>query len=235
MSFRALALVLSSSLVLAVGCGRGDDRPAQTGGFQQAQAGPPAYPATAPPPPPPQAPQPQPGPPPPVGPVAQPGQMAPLGAILSDPNALSNIIAGALAGTSAALGGLTGGEQAVLEQGIRMKAQTDARGMRPVGPLVSARLQQNGHAEARIALDPGACYTVIGFGAPGVFQYQINLIAAPPLPPQVLAQSGAEGADPSVGPGDRCIRNPYPLPMQLKLDMHLVRGQGLVGAQLYRK
>jgi len=114
-------------------------------------------------------------------------------------------------------------------------AGTGSKGKRPEGKLLSAKLQQGAHAEASVSLAPGACYTVVGFGAPGVFQYQINLITAPPLPPQVLAQSDADGNDPAVGPGDQCIKNPYPLPMQVKVDMHLVKGQGLVGAQLYRK
>lgn len=165
----------------------------------------------------------------------QPGQVPPLGAILSDPNALQNIIAGALSGSEASLSALTGGEAAALEQGIKMTAQSQARGMRAEGQVLSAKLAPGGHAEATVALRPGACYTVIGFGGPGVFQYQINLITAPPLPPQVLAQSDADGNDPSVGPNEQCLRNPYPLPMQVKVDMHVVKGQGLVGAQLYRK
>jgi hypothetical protein len=165
----------------------------------------------------------------------QPGQVAPLGAIMSDPSALQNIIAGALSGTSASLAALTGGEQALLEQGIRMSASTLAKAMKPEGQMLSAKLSPGGHAEATVALRPGSCYTVIGFGAPGIFQYQINLITAPPLPPQVLAQSDADGNDPAVGPNEQCLKNPYPLPMQLKVDMHVVKGQGLVGAQLYRK
>jgi hypothetical protein len=166
---------------------------------------------------------------------AQPGQVAPLGAILSDPNALQNIIAGALAASSASLTALTGGEQAVLEQGIRMTAQRDAKGMKPEGKMISAKIAPGGHAESTVALRPGACYSVIGFGGPGVLSYQINLITVPPLPPQVLAQSDADGNDPAVGPNEKCIKNPYPLPMQLKVDMHVVKGQGLVGAQLFRK
>ena len=235
-------LALSSVAIaaaFAAACTRSDPPPQS--GFQAAQSGQGSYGP---------GPGQPPGPPPQQGPAppqqqqqvpaqqqgaAQPGQVPPLGAILSDPNALQNIIAGALAGTAASLSGVAGGEQAILEQGIKMTAESQAKGKRSEGKLLSAKLQQGGHAEATVALAPGACYTVVGFGAPGVFQYQINLITAPPLPPQVLAQSDADGNDPAVGPGDQCIRNPYPLPMQVKVDMHLVKGQGLVGAQLYRK
>lgn len=164
-----------------------------------------------------------------------PGQIQPLGAILADPNAMQGILAGALAGGAAALGSLTGGEQAPIEQGIKMQAGTQAKGKQPEGQLLSARLQQDGHAEGSLTMQPGTCYTVIGFGGLGVMDYQVNLVTAPPLPPQILAQSPAGGVAPVVGPGDQCIRSPYPLPLVVNVDMHLLRGQGLVGAQVYKK
>ena len=166
---------------------------------------------------------------------AAPGQIQPLGAILADPNAMQGILAGALAGGAAALGALTGGEQAPIEQGIKMQAQTQAKGKQPEGQLLSAHLQQDGHAEGSLTMQPGACYTVIGFGGLGVMDYQVNLVTAPPLPPQILAQSPTGGVAPVIGPNDQCIRSPYPLPMVVKVDMHLLRGQGLVGAQAYKK
>jgi hypothetical protein len=235
----ALAVVAVSA---ASACGKsGESASAQSAGFQQGQPGQqpygqPAYGQRA---------YGQPGPAPAPGsqqPTQQnpggqppPGQVAPLGAILSDPNTLQNIIAGALAGGAASLGALTGGELAPIEQGIRMKAQQDAKGMKPAGELLTARVSQDGHAQGTLTLQPGGCYTVVGFGGFGVFQYQINLITAPPMPPQVLAQSGTDRADPTVGANNQCIRNPYPLPMQVKVDMHVLKGQGLVGAQAYRK
>lgn len=165
----------------------------------------------------------------------QPGQVPPLGAVGSDPNALQALIAGALSGSAATLGLLTGGEMATLEQGIKMKAKTDAKGAKAEGQLMSAKLQQDGHAQASITLLPGSCYTVVGFGQPGVFAFQINLLTAPPMPPQVLAQSKADSVDPTVGPNETCVRNPYPTPLAVTVDMHVLKGQGLVGAQVYRK
>jgi hypothetical protein len=38
-----------------------------------------------------------------------------------------------------------------------------------------------------------------------------------------------------VGPNEQCIKSPYPLPLVVKVDMHVLRGQGLVGAQVYKK
>lgn len=165
----------------------------------------------------------------------QPGQVPPLGNVANDPNALQSLIAGALAGGAATLGILTGGETAQLEQGIKMKAETEAKGKKPDGPLMSAKLQQGGHAQADFTLQPGSCYTFIGFGNPGVFQYQINILTAPPMPPQVLAQSEGGTVSPTVGANEKCVKNPYPTALAVKIDMHVLKGQGLVGAQAYKK
>ena len=120
-----------------------------------------------------------------------PGQVPAIGNIMSDPQALQSIIAGALSAGAASLGPMTGGELGPVEAGIQMREKTDAPGMQKEGQIMSAKLQQGGHAEGSATLQPGLCYTVLGFGGPGVFDYQINLITAPPLPPQVLAQSQA--------------------------------------------
>ncbi len=161
--------------------------------------------------------------------------MTPLGAVLADPAAMQMILAGALAGGAAALGALAGGEQAPIEQGIRMLAKDQAKGMLPEGELMSARLVTDGHAEGSLTMHPGSCYTIIGFGGLGALDFQINLVAAPPVPPQILAQSSAGSVTPVVGPNERCVRSPFPLPLVVRIDMHLLRGQGMVGAQVYER
>jgi len=169
------------------------------------------------------------------GPPPPPGQVAPLGAVLADPAAAQNILAGAVAGGAAILGALVGGEQAPLDEGIKSVAETQAKGMTPQGQLMTARLAANGHAEASLTLKPGSCYTVIGFGGPGTLDFRINLVTAPPMPPQVLAQSAGGSVTPVVGPNEQCVRSPYPLPLVVKVDMQLLRGQGLVGARVYKR
>lgn len=233
---------------LATGCKKNDQPPKTAQGFQQGQAGPqpgqpgygqpqPGQPGYGQPQPgQPGYGQPQPGQPQPAASqTQQPGQVPPLGQILSDPNALQNIVAGALAGTAASMGALTGGQLGPIQAGIKSQAGVHAKGMRPDGKLLSAQLQQDGHAQGDLMLQPGGCYTIIGFGGLGVFQYQINLITAPPQPPQVLAQSAATDNAPVVGGDGQCIKNPYPLPMPVKVDMHVIKGQGMVGAQAYKK
>jgi hypothetical protein len=158
-----------------------------------------------------------------------------LGAIMGDENTLENLISGALAGSAATMGSLLGGEIVPLQEGIKMRAPAEAKGMKPTGELMSARLGTDGHAQARLSLAPGRCYTIVGFGGPGVFVFQINLMTSPPLAPQVLAQSAADGPHPTVGANDACIKHNYPLPMQVQVDMHVARGQGMVAAQAYAK
>jgi hypothetical protein len=161
--------------------------------------------------------------------------MPALGSVLADPSAMQNILAGALAGGAAALGALTGGEHAPLEQGIKTQAQAQAKGMKPEGQLMTARLGPDGHSEGSLTMQPGACYTVIGFGGFGAFDLQLNLVTAPPAPPQVLAQSATGGVTPVVGPNEQCVKSPFPVPLVVKVDMHLLRGQGMVGAQVYKR
>ncbi len=164
-----------------------------------------------------------------------PGQAPQLGAILSDPSTLQSILSGALAGGAASVGGVTGGQLGAVQSGIQMEAEKDAAGKKPVGELMSANLQQDGHAQAPFTLEPNHCYTIVGFGGFGVFKYQINVLTAPPAPPQVLAQSTADSGTPTVGPGEECIRNPTSAPMKVTIDLHVLQGQGTVGAQIYRK
>lgn len=164
-----------------------------------------------------------------------PNTITPLGTIFGDPRTLENIVTGTLAASAVVLAPLAGGENKPLEEGIRLRAGSQAPGMTPQGALMTARLSAGGHAATLVKLDAGACYTIVGFGGPGVVAYQINVLTAPPLPPQVLAQSAADAPHPIVGSGAQCLRHPYPLPMQVRIDLHVVRGQGLVAARAYKK
>jgi hypothetical protein len=172
------------------------------------------------------------------GQVGQAGQAAaanPIGAILSNPQMLQQIVTGALAAGAAQMGGVTGGELGPVEQGIKMKAGQVAKGMKPVGPLMSARLKQGEHAQAPVQLEAGPCYAVVGFGGSGIFKYQLNLLTAviAGVQPQVVAQSPDTASDPVMGGPDSCIRTA--IPMAVNVDMFAVFGQGMVGAQLYKK
>jgi hypothetical protein len=225
---RAARLALIPALL---GAGCGSSPPPQPASYQPGQVGTQTY----------SAPPPAPSAPAPTAPAPTGTQHAgqtgvpPLGAILGDQTTLENIISGALAGSAATMGTFLGGEIVPLQEGIKIRAQTDAKGMKPTGELMSARLGTDDHAQAPVSLVRGRCYTIVGFGGPGVFIYEINLMTSPPLAPQVLAQSGAGGPHPTVGANEKCISHNYPLPMQVQVDMHVARGQGMVAAQVYSK
>ncbi len=159
----------------------------------------------------------------------------PLGAILSNPELIQQIVTGALAGGAAQMGGLTGGELGPVQSGIKMKAKQVAPGMKPVGQLMSAKLGQGQHAQAPLQLAAGGCYAIVGFGGAGVFRYQLNMlsVAPPGGQAQVLAQSPDTASDPVIGPNGQCIS--VPTPMAVTVDMYVVMGQGMVGAQVYKK
>lgn len=147
----------------------------------------------------------------------------------------NNVISGLLSAAAAQLGAFTGGALAPIAGGIQLKAGTDAKGMKPDGQMLSAQLTQGSHATAQITLEPGHCYSIVGFGGFGVMRYQINLATPPPAPPVVLASSKDTGIDPTLGPNEQCYRNPAPVAVPALVDMFLVQGQGMVGAQVYKK
>ena len=222
---RGCFYIAGAGVLAACGGDTSDRQAVAAQGFQPGQPGQTAY----------AAPQSAPPPPPPAGSAPAAAGVQPLGNVSSDSGALQSIIAGALAGGAASFSALTGGELGPIEQGIKGQAKSQARGMKPEGQLMTAKLAQGAHAQGTLLMQPGACYTVLGFAGLGVFKYQINLITAPPAPPSVLAQSGSDNVTPVVGANEQCLKNPYPLPMQVKVDMHVVQGQGLVGAQVYKK
>jgi hypothetical protein len=167
--------------------------------------------------------------------AGQPNAVNPIGAILSNPQMLQQIVTGALAAGAAQMGGVTGGELGPIEAGIKMKAPQVAKGMKPVGPLMSARISQGQHAQSPLQLEAGVCYAIIGFGGSGVFKYQINVLTAvvAGAQPQVVAQSPDTASDPVVGGPSSCIRTM--IPMAVNVDMYVPMGQGMVGAQVYKK
>ncbi len=210
-----------------VACGGGRDQPPDSG-FEAGQTASPYPSPTA-------STAPAPSTPPTATPPGAGGFPA-IGAILSDPEGLQRILSGAMAAAHATVGPVVGGDQAVLKAGIDASAAHHAQGMKPEGQLMSAQLSQGGHAEASLMLQPNACYTLVGFGGLGVMKFQVNVLTAPPLPPQVIAQSGGDGVTPVVGSAGNCLRSPVPgAPFPVKVDMHVPEGQGIVGVQAYRK
>jgi hypothetical protein len=105
--------------------------------------------------------------------------------------------------------------------------------MIPSGVPLLAELSESQHAVGRWTLSPANCYAIVTAASDQVTSMQINVIAAPPRPPQLLAQSEI-GAKPSLGSGE-CLSSRSSLPLEILVDIYLIRGHGTVALQLYRK
>lgn len=214
-------LIIALGAASTLACKKKGDQPPQSS-YQQPQCGgynqPPCQPVST------------------CGGVGQPACPAPAPsttATTAPTDPLQALIGGFLSATSSSLSAFTGGELGPIQGGIELRAKEDAKGMRPVGQLMSAKLQQGSHAEGDLLMEPGKCYTIVGFGGFGVSRFQINVIV--PVVNQVLAQSPDGSPAPTLGPKDQCLRTPAPAPMPVKVDLYLIQGQGMVGAQAYVK
>lgn len=159
-----------------------------------------------------------------------PGLLEPLGPILNADSELDEVVAGALAAGVATSD--TDPARAEIERAITARAGWLGLPMKPDGPPWFANLPRGGHAVATFELASGQCYAFVGSASDAVVAFQINLVTGPPRPPQVLAQSKAAPA-PDVGVRG-CLRNDSGAPLEVYVDLSLVRGEGIVGAQAFR-
>ncbi len=160
------------------------------------------------------------------------GQVAPLGPIVSDPDALEDIVAGAIAGEEATL---ESPDLDVEPLARRIEAAASSLGgsLVAASPMMSARLTADAHAEGTFSMEPNICYVVVGASGARTTDFQLGVMTAPPMPPQVLAQSKPGGTNPVVGAG--CLRSLYAVPLLVKIDLYLVKGEGMVAARVYRR
>jgi hypothetical protein len=148
-----------------------------------------------------------------------------------DPNLLNQIL-----GAGAAMMGQGGvGIGDPVEIGIKLAAGKYAAGMQPEGAISKDNLQAGGHKEMLITLQGGKCYTVIAFSPPGqVTNVDLHLLA-PPLYNMMAGQDAFKDNTAVIGPGAQALCPIIPIPMQYKLDVNAVAGQGAVGVQLFSK
>jgi hypothetical protein len=166
--------------------------------------------------------------------VLPPGYLGPIGPVFATDRALEDIVAGALAGLSVSNAELPANQRSIIERGIQRGAASNAPHMQAAGPLMWAELKPGQHAEGLLSLESARCYVIVGFAVEGVTDFRINLIAAPPFAPGVLAQSQGGSTEPSLGTPDRCIRHNQSSPLRVWVDLHLVAGRGVVGARAYQ-
>ncbi len=100
-------------------------------------------------------------------------------------------------------------------------------------------------ATPTMMLEPGFCYTVIGQGAGGVTEVnlQLSLDMATALPPAlgalaanpVLAVDQEAGSSASIGAKQSCYAWPWPVPAMVKVNAMAKTGTGPVAVQVYKK
>jgi hypothetical protein len=117
-------------------------------------------------------------------------------------------------------------------------AQTDAKGMKKEGEMLSGVLQEGQSLEQMVMLQSGKCYTVVGLGLPMVQELDIVIAPVIPIPgaPNFpMAQDLKTGSQATLAPAPNCYKHFAPLPIQVKIIVTAKTGSGAVGAQLYVK
>ncbi len=110
-------------------------------------------------------------------------------------------------------------------------------GAKPVGSAVAGQFQPNQCLTFDFQLQPGKCYTAVGFGLPGVSNVDLKIVLkTPQLPgvtPPPLAEDKSVGATSVLGGKPSCYRWSAPVAAPATLVVRVSGGQGMAAAQLY--
>jgi hypothetical protein len=165
-------------------------------------------------------------------PLADGGAPAPLGSVYTtDPNQLGQLAAGAAAAASAWFGPGGPGDPAVAA--LQAEAAKSAPGMSPEGEMAKGQLQEGGHIAFLVTMQPGRCYTIVGYGA-GLQDLDLNLLA-PPFYNLLAAQDGMNGPAAVIGKGKSPMCPALPIAVPYKVDVFAQKGAGSVAVQVYSK
>lgn len=161
---------------------------------------------------------------------------APLGTVVTtDPNQLATLFQQAAAAGQAMLqqpGAIMGDP---VEIGIKAAAITNAQGETPDGQMAKAQLAEGGHSEFLVPMQPGKCYTIIGFSPFGqIKNLDLNLLA-PPFYNVLAGQDGMTGNTAVIGQTPKPMCPFIPVPLTYKVDITAKSGAGAVGVQVYSK
>jgi hypothetical protein len=203
-------------------------QPPPQGGYPQQQ---PANPGAA-------YPQPQQGVPPgatAAAPAAT-APAAPLGSVTTtDPNQLAALFAQAAAAGQAMLQqpGQVPGDP--VELGLAANAAIHAKGEQLQGQIAKANLQEGGHNAFMVTMQPGTCYTIIGFSPPGQIKNVDLHLLAPPFYNVLAGQDTMDSNKAVIGSTPNPMCPVIPLPLQYKVDITARAGSGNVGVAVYTK
>ncbi|MGO8999403.1 MAG: hypothetical protein ACLQVI_39260 [Polyangiaceae bacterium] len=161
---------------------------------------------------------------------------APLGSVVTtDPNQLAALFAQAAAAGQALLQqpGKVPGDPT--ELGLAAQAAIHAKGETLQGQIAKANLQEGGHNEFMVTMQPGTCYTIIGFSPPGQVKNVDLHLLAPPFYNMLAGQDTTDNNTAFIGSTPNPMCPIIPLPLQYKVDITARTGSGTVGVGVYTK
>jgi hypothetical protein len=161
---------------------------------------------------------------------------APLGSVFTtDPNQLAQLFAQAAAAGQAMLQqpGQVPGDP--VELGLAAAALVHAKGEQLQGQIAKATLQEGGHNEFMVTMQPGTCYTIIGFSPPGQVKNVDLHLLAPPFYNVLAGQDTTDNNAAFIGSTPNPMCPVIPLPLQYKVDITARSGSGAVGVGVYTK
>jgi hypothetical protein len=170
-------------------------------------------------------------------PTTQPAATAaPLGSVVTtDPNQLAAIFAQAAQAGQAMLqqpGAVLGDP---VEIGIKALAIKHAQNESPEGAIAKAQLQEGGHSEFMLPMQPGKCYTVIGFSPTGQVKNVDLHLLAPPFYNVLAGQDVTDNNSPVIGSTPNPMCPIIPVALTYKVDIFARTGSGNVGVQIFSK
>jgi hypothetical protein len=125
--------------------------------------------------------------------------------------------------------GAKGGDP--MAKGIRDAAMKLPPGMQPDGPLAMGSLKEKQHLHTDVTLQPGKCYSIVGF-SPKVKDLDLYLL----LPPGILSgQDLTDDNKPIIGGPPQPMCPISAQPVTYKVDIYAERGAGDVVVQLFSK
>jgi hypothetical protein len=155
--------------------------------------------------------------------------------VTTDPNQLATLFAQAAAAGQAMLQtpGAVPGDP--VELGIKAAAMKHAAGEQPVGQIAKGTLQEGGHQEFMVTMQPGSCYTIVGFSPPGQIKNVDLHLLAPPFYNFLAGQDVTDNNVPTIGSTPSPMCPIIPVPLQYKVDITARTGSGNVGVQVFSK
>jgi hypothetical protein len=173
---------------------------------------------------------------PPGATAAAPASSAPLGTVVTtDPNQLASLFSQAAAAGQAMLQqpGQVPGDP--VELGLAASAALHAKGEQLQGQIAKATLQEGGHNEFMVTMQPGTCYTIIGFSPTGQIKNLDLHLLAPPFYNVLVGQDTTDNNQAFIGSTPSPMCPVIPLPLQYKVDITARTGAGNVGVGIYTK